>query len=99
MDNQIKHRTEGIPGLLRKEIYEHEDMTYIEQYDDLTNKKILSYVTMYGGVKVCNVWDDGTISLTMPLNWVVNQKTIRDLIDDLKKLDLFLAKINENYKK
>lgn len=98
MNNKIKHTTKAIPGLIRHEIYELNDMQYVEQYDDATNTKVLAYVTMFDGIKVCNVWDDGSINLTIPLNWVVNHKSMCDLVEDITRLDQFIAMVNENYK-
>ena len=69
---QIKHSTERIPDIVRNEIYELDDIKYVERFDDLTNKRLFGEITMYDGVKVCNVNEDGSISMCMPTNWARN---------------------------
>jgi hypothetical protein len=98
IDLPLKHESKRIPGVLRHEIYKTDDITYTEVYDDLSGKLTHAYVTMYDGIKVCNVYEDGSIGLTMSLTWIVNRKTMLYAIDDLTRLDAFLSAINEEYK-
>ena len=91
---KLKHRTERVPGLMRNEIYEYEDMTYTERYDDETNKLMLAHITMYGDVQACNVWEDGSINFVLPTTWAVNRRMMLILIDDLKRLDEFLCVVS-----
>ena len=95
---KLKHRTERVPGLMRNEIYEYEDLTYTERYDDETNKLMLAHVTIYGDVHACNVWEDGSINFVFPTTWVVNRRMMLHFMDDLKRLDEFLCVISEAYK-
>ena len=95
---KLKHRTERAPGFMRNEIYEYEDLTYTESYDDETGKLMLARVTIYGDVQACNVWEDGSINFVLPTTWVVNRKMLLYLMDDLKRLDEFLCVISEAYK-
>ena len=52
-----------------------------------------------GNIKVCTVYPDGSIMLTMPTSQVHDHKGMMMLVDDLKKLDEFLSIICENYNK
>lgn len=97
MDKEIQRRTEVLPGIFRQEIYTVDDLAYKEYFDDETGKRLYGHITMYNGVKVCNVLEDGTISLDMPLDWVVNHKLMLNLISDLTRLDDFLSMIYKDY--
>jgi hypothetical protein len=95
--DQITHRTEGIPGLIRNEVYEYRDLIYTEQYDDETGKMMYGTVTMYDKFKVCTVYVDGSINLTMPMDLAQNHQGIMWLIKDIQRLDEFLAAVVKNY--
>ena len=95
----IEHRTESMPGVVRHEVYTLNDMEYTEQYDDFSGRFVTGKVTMFGNIKVCTVYPDGSIMLTMPTSQVHDHKGMMMLVDDLKKLDEFLSIICENYNK
>lgn len=95
--DQIIHRTECIPGLIRNEVYEYRDLIYTEQYDDETSKMMYGTVTMYDKLKVCTVYVDGSINLTMPMDLAKNHQGIMWLIEDIQRLDEFLAAVVKNY--
>lgn len=95
--DQITHQTESIPGLIRNEVYTHEDLVYTEQYDDESGKMIYGTVTMYENIKVCTVYADGSINLTMPMDLAQNHKGILLLIKDIQRLDEFLSAVVKNY--
>lgn len=97
MMNNIKHRTETVPGIIRNEIYELNDMIYVESFDDASGKRLFGDITMYGGIKVCSINEDGSIQMTMPTDWVTNHKSMMDLIMDVKRLDEFIATICKQY--
>lgn len=95
--DQIIHRTECIPGLVRNEVYEYKDLIYTEQYDGETGKMMYGNVTMYDNVKVCTVYVDGSINLTLPTALAKNHKGLMWLIEDIQRLDDFLSVVVENY--
>ena len=95
----IEHRTESMPGVVRHEIYTLGDLEYTEQYDDFTGQFVTGNVTMFGKIRVCTVYSDGSIMLTMPTGQVHDHKGMMMLVNDLKKLDEFLSIICENYNK
>lgn len=94
---QIIHRTECIPGIIRNEIFEYEDIVYTESFDDETGVRMYGHITMYGGVQVCLVGADGGIAMSMPTTWVTDRKSMLVLQDDIKRLDEFLCMVVENY--
>ena len=96
--NQIKHHTKVLPGIVRNEVYEYEDIKYTERFDDVTGKRMFGMITMYNGVTVCHVHENGSIILEMPTNWVTNRKDVKDLVADIERLDEFLAAVCKNYK-
>ena len=97
MENKITHRTERIPGIVRNEIYELDDLRYTEQFDDVTNQRLMGYVEMYGNIRVCLVGEDGILSTNLPTGWVVSRKEMLLLKEDVDRLDKFLLLICENY--
>ena len=96
-DLPIEHWSEGIPGIARTEKYQLGNMLYTEFYDGLSDKFLFGNITMFDHVKVCTVYPDGSISLTMPIDWVTNHKSMVQLLNDLKQLDKFLSLINHHY--
>ena len=94
----IKHYTKELPGIVRCEYYEYEDLKYIETFDPLDGKRMYGDVEMYNGVPVCTVGADGRILLHIPLGWVHDHESMMDLMSDIKRLDEFLAAVCENYK-
>lgn len=99
MDEQIKHRTERLPGVFRNEIYELNDMRYIEQFDDMTGKRMCGYIEMYGGVRVCLVGENGVLSTNIPTGWITCRKEMKLFQSDIEKLDKFLCEICKKYDK
>ena len=97
-DKRIKHYTERIPDIVRNEIYELDDMRYVERFDDITGERMFGTITMYNGVKVCSVNSDGSIVLDMPTNWVVNHNGMMSLVDDVNRLDEFIAMVCKKYR-
>jgi hypothetical protein len=93
----IKHKTETIPGIVRSEIYELDDLKYVERFDEETGKRLLGEITMYDGVCVCRVNADGAIYVTLPTDWVTNHRGMMSLIEDIKRLDAFMADVCQNY--
>lgn len=93
----IKHYTKTIPGIIRNEIYEYEDMKYIERFDDVSNERLYATVTMYDGVNVCVVYNDGKIALEFPTDWVTNKQDMQRLLSDMNRLDEFLSCMCKNY--
>ena len=89
----ITHYTKTLPGIIRKEIYECDDIQYIEEFDDLTGKRMVGEIKMYNGITVCYVTETGLLDLDFPTQWVSNRKDMMTLIDDLKRLDNFIAAI------
>ena len=96
LKEKIKYRTEVLPDICRTEIYELDDRKYEVMYDH-TDKRVSAQVTMYNGTRVCYVTPEGTLGMTMPTGWVTNHKTMMLLMDDIKRLDEFLAAVVENY--
>lgn len=96
--NKIVRRSECIPGILRNEIVELDDIAYTETFDDETGKRQFGYITMYNGVKVCLVGSDGKLSMNMPTNWVTNRNDLMKLQADIQRLDEFLSAVVKNYK-
>ena len=94
---KIKHFTERIPDIVRNEIYEMDDLRYVERFDDITGERLFGEITMYDGVKVCRVNIDGSIALTMPTDWVTNHQGMVDLGIDIDRLDAFLKDVCKNY--
>lgn len=97
IDLPIQHQTESLPGIVRHEIYTLNDFEYTEVYDDLTGQFVSADVKMFGGISVCSVYPNGTISLKMPTGYVTNHKHMLEHLDDLKRLDEFLSIISEGY--
>lgn len=97
MENKLVHKTERLPGVFRNEIYELDDMRYIEQFDDITNQRMMGYVEMYGGIRVCLVGEDGILSTNIPTGWVISRKEMILLKEDIEKLDQFLLLICKKY--
>ena len=97
-DKKIKHYVECVPGVIRNEVYELDDMKYIESFDDCSGERLYGIVTMYDGVKVCAVNVDGTIMLTMPTNWVTNHRDMMNLVVDIDRLDAFITDVCKKYK-
>lgn len=95
--NEIKHRSECVPGIFRNEIYEYKDIVYKEQYDDETNEMIQGYVTMFNGVHVCTVYKDGSINIEKFPSIATNHKWLITLIEDLQRMDEFLSIVVKNY--
>jgi hypothetical protein len=95
--SEIKHYTERLPGIVRNEIYECDDLKYIERFDDLTGERLCGTIAMYNNVTVCYVNENGSISLDMPTNWVTNHSDIMGLIADVERLDTFIAAVCKNY--
>ena len=96
--SKMVRRSECIPGILRKEIHEFDDIVYSVDYDDLTGKMICGHVKMFGGVDVCSVYPDGSINMKMPQDLATNHKGVMDLIADIQRLDEFLSAVVKNYK-
>ena len=94
----IKHHTERLPGVCRTEVYQLEDIEYKEMFDDLTGDRVSGSVAMYDGVHVCGVAADGTLSMNFPTGWVFGHKEMMLLIEDIKRLDAFLAAVCKGYK-
>ena len=95
---QIKHYTEGIPGIVRNEIYICDDMRYVERFDDLTGQRMFGEITMYNGIKVCGVNADGSISMRMPTDWVTSHDSMMRLVVDIERLDVFIAAVCNSYR-
>lgn len=95
--NEILHRSERLPGIVRNEIYEYKDIVYTEQYDDETNEMIHGNVTMFDGLRVCSVYKDGSINISQFPNIAVNRKWLMTLIEDLQRMDEFLSVVVKNY--
>lgn len=98
IDNRVKHYTERIPDIVRNEIYEFDDIRYVERFDDVTGERLFGSITMYNGVKVCSVNSDGSIVLDMPTSWVMSHKDMMSLVEDVNRLDAFIAIVCKNYK-
>ena len=96
--DQIKRRTECVPGLVRQEVYEYEDILYTELYDEEAGKLITGNVKMYNGVDVCTVYPNGQIFLKIPTGVAIDHKGVMLLIEDIQRLDEFLSTVVENYK-
>lgn len=96
--SKMVRRSECIPGILRKEIYEIDDIVYSVDYDDLTGKMICGHVKMFGGIDVCSVYPDSSINMKMPQSVATNHKGVMDLIADIQRLDEFLSAVVKNYK-
>ena len=96
-ESLIKHRTERIPDIARSEIYEFEDMVYTEMFDDVTGARMFGHVTMYNGIRVCSVHEDGTITMDMPTNWVTCHNDMVALSVDVQRLDFFITAVCNNY--
>jgi hypothetical protein len=94
---QIKHYTERIPDIVRNEVYELDDLRYVERFDDLTGERMFGSITMYNGITVCAVNADGSIALNMPTDWVTNHQGMVDLVVDVERLDAFIAEVCKNY--
>lgn len=94
----IIHTTERIPDIVRTEVYTYGDLEYSESFDDLTGTRMFGHIKMYKGIRVCSVGPDGVISMAMPTGWVTNHKDMMALIEDIQRLDEFLAAVVENYK-
>lgn len=95
--NQIKHWSECLPDIFRKEICELDDMKYEVWYDH-EGKKMMANVTMYNGIHVCQVSADGVLCMNMPTGWATDHKGMMDLIADIQRLDEFISAVVENYK-
>ena len=98
MNDNLKHYTERIPDVVRNEIYELDDIRYTERFDDITGERLFGAITMYNGVKVCSVNPDGSITLDMPTDWVMNHKGMMDLVTDVQRLDKFIAMVCKKYR-
>ena len=98
IDLPLKHESKRIPGVLRHEIYKMDDITYTEQYDDITGKMNFAFVEICDGVQACNIWEDGSINFTMPMTWICNRQTMQYAIEELTRLDAFLSAISEGYR-
>ena len=98
VDKSITYRTERLPEVFRREIYELDDMAYTITYDDLTGERMLGEVTMYKGIRVCLVGADGVISMNMPTGWVTSHKEMVLLAEDVKRLDAFISAVCKEYK-
>lgn len=94
---QIKHYTERIPGIVRNEVYEFEDIKYTERFDDSTGKRLFGTITMYDNITVCQINEDGSIVLDMPTAWVTNHRGMTELVADMERLDAFIAAVCKNY--
>lgn len=95
--NKISHRSEHLPGIVRNEIYEYEDIVYTEQYDDETGEMIHGNVTMFNGIHVCTVYKDGSINIGQFPNIAINRKWLMKLVEDLQRMDEFLSIVVKNY--
>lgn len=97
MSDNLKYYTERIPDVMRNEIYELDDIRYVERFDDVTGKRLFGAITMYNGIKVCNVNEDGSISMCMPTDWITNHKGMMELVTDVQRLDKFIAMVCKKY--
>ena len=94
----IKHSTQRMPGVLRKEIYTLDDIELTEFFDDQTGKLDIGEVIMYNGLKVCTITGKG-ISVNMPMLTVTDHTSMQQHIKELQRLDQFLAAVYEAYRK
>ena len=95
--SKLTHRSDGLPGIARREIYEYEDIVYTAFYDDDSGELISGDVTMFNGVSVCTVYKDGVINITMPTGVACDHRGLMWLIKDLQRLDDFLFAVVKDY--
>lgn len=98
IEQSIKHSSERLPGVLRKETYALDDMELVEYYDDLTGAFYSGTVTMFNGIKVCTVVNSG-ISVDVPMLQVADHASMQQHINDLQRLDQFLSVVCKGYHK
>lgn len=94
----IKHNTQSIPGVLRKEEYTLDDIVLTEHHDDLTGEFYMGDVVMFNGVKVCTITGSG-ISVNVPMLAVTDHTSMQQYINDLQRLDQFLSAVCKAYQK
>jgi len=98
IEQSIAHKTERLPGVLRKEIYTLDDMELVEYYDELTGDFYNGVVTMFNGIRVCTIASCG-ISVDVPMTLVTDHASMQQHINDLQRLDQFLSVVCKGYQK
>ena len=95
----MKHETKSLPGIVRIEIYESENLKYEETFDDLTGKRMYGKVFKDDDIFICYVGEQGNIEFSSLIPLPTNHKQLLDFIADLEKIDKFIADVCEEYMK
>lgn len=93
----MKHYTKRLPGIVRIEIHESENLRYEETFDDLSGKRMYGEVFKDDDTFLCYVAESGEIEFSTLMLLPTNHKQLLEHIADLGKLDKFIAAVNKEY--
>lgn len=79
-------------------VWKGPNIEYVEIYDVDTGIYLNGCVTMYGNIKMCSVYQDGTIHMTVPIELIVNRQGISKFVEDLQLMNQFLSEVNPRYR-